>query len=479
MAQLRIWKQRSLGLRARLTLSYAIGFTLVLLVLGLVFRSRVERVILNTIESTLEDETTIIRKYFRNDDGQISWEFDPAVNEEAFFVRRLRRVLLIADHTGRPLEVSEAYQRLGPEPPEKLVQLFSGSLPTIRLRTAPDGSNYVLRSERVRIDNHDYLVTVGRALDQTESMVRQFTFSYYLMMWPLSVGLALFGWWLAGRGLQPLNDVARAAQSVSSSNLHTLIPMRGADDELDHLISTFNSMTERLEVSFNQMKHFSTDVSHELRTPLTSIRGQLEVALFTAKDESQLREAMIGSIDDVEHLSRLVSALLNLAAAESGQLVVNRDRVDFGQVCANIASRFTEAADVQNLAFKVSCDTGCFVEGDRTQLERLVTNLIANSMKYTPAGGSVSIQVRSADGSVTLVVQDTGRGIAPQHVPHIFDRFYRVAALTGDPARGLGLGLSFVAWIVKAHWGHIDVKSELGQGSTFRVSLPAYNGVKS
>jgi len=477
--QLRIWKQRSLGLRARLTLSYAVAFTVVLLLLGILFRARFERVLIDEAQSILEDESATIRKYLRADGRGVGWEFDSSVSEEAFFVRRMRRVLLIADQDGQPLEVSDSYRRLGVEPPAGLKKIFDGPLPIVRTRYAPDGSRYILRSERIRLDSRNYYVTLGRELEESDALVRAFTFNYYLIVWPLCAALALLGWWLSGRGLKPLNDVARAAQAVSSSNLKTLIPMRGADDELDHLISTLNSMTERLEVSFNQMKHFSTDVSHELRTPLTTIRGQLEVALFTAKTEAQLREAIIASVDEVDHLSRVVSALLQLAAAESGQLVVNRERLDFGQLCGGIAARFEEAADVQNLAFKVTCESGCFVEGDRTQLERLVTNLVANAMKYTPAGGSISIQVRAIDDSAVLTVQDTGRGIAPQHLPHIFDRFYRVAALSGDPARGLGLGLSFVAWITKAHWGHIDVKSELGQGSTFRVSLPIYHGGKS
>jgi len=152
--------------------------------------------------------------------------------------------------------------------------------------------------------------------------------------------------------------------------------------------------------------------------------------------------------------------------------VVNLGPVDLGQIAGNIVSRFSEAADMQNLTLKSACETGCVVQGDRTQLERLVINLLANALKYTPAGGTIHVQVKRGGDDVVLTVQDTGCGIAANHQAHIFDRFYRVATHTGDSIRGLGLGLSFVAWITKAHRGQIEVKSELGQGSTFRVLIP-------
>jgi heavy metal sensor kinase len=474
--RLRIWKQRGLGLRVRLALSYTAAFTVVLLLLGLAIRARFDNVVIAGNREILDDELAAIRKYVHLSNTGIEWQFDTTVNEEAFFVRRLRRVLYVADPAGKPLEVSDAFRRIGVGQAQPSSNGQAGQAPAYRTVTAPNGERFVLLSAIIRLDGRDCFVIFGRSLADSDRVLRSLTLNYYLFLWPLCIALAVLGWWVAGRALRPLNDVATAAQAVTTSRLHTLIPMRGADDELDHLISTFNVMTSRLDVSFNQMKHFSTDVSHELRTPLTTIRGQLEVALFTAKDEAQLREAIIGSIDEVDHLSKLVTALLQLAAAETGQLVVALDPTDLGQLAGNIASRFAEAADMQNLRWKAACDSGCFVVGDRTQLERLITNLLANAMKYTPAGGTVSVQVKRVDDDVVLSVQDTGRGIAAQHLPHIFDRFYRVASPNADPARGLGLGLSFVAWITKAHHGQIEVKSELGQGSTFRVSIPVYHG---
>jgi signal transduction histidine kinase len=161
-----------------------------------------------------------------------------------------------------------------------------------------------------------------------------------------------------------------------------------------------------------------------------------------------------------------------LSQAESGQLVLNKSDMDLCGMVRDLAEEYqivAESADV-----RLSCELArqpCLIYADRVQIERLVTNLLSNAIKYTPAGGRVDVRLENDVETVRLIVQDTGVGIAPDHLPHIFDRFYRVPS--ADPEKGLGLGLSFVAWIVKAHGGSIDVQSELNKGTTFTVTLPA------
>jgi heavy metal sensor kinase len=436
-------------------------------------RARFENALMSDANETVTEDSEAIHSHLMVGPTRARWVFNTADNEEAYFVRRLRRVLAIVDQDGKPLEVSPGYSALGLESADEVRALMAGPLPAMRLRSASDGSRFVLRSQLVFADGQRYLLTNGRSLKDSDELVTRLTWNYYLAILPLSALLAFLGWWLAGRGLDPLNAVAKTAQTVSTSNLARRIPMRGADDELDHLIASFNAMTDRLEISFKQLKHFSTDVSHELRTPMTTIRGQLEVALFTANTTEQYREAIINAIEGVERLSRVVTALLQLGAAETGQLAIRKERLDFGSLSSSVAAQYVEPADFQNLQLKIRAPANCFVEGDRTQLERLLNNLLSNAIKYTPAGGVVAIDVRREAGVVHLDVSDTGRGISADHLPHIFDRFYRVPDGASDPDRGLGLGLSFVAWIVKAHGGQLEVKSELGRGSLFRITLVA------
>jgi signal transduction histidine kinase len=229
-------------------------------------------------------------------------------------------------------------------------------------------------------------------------------------------------------------------------------------------------MMERLSCSFTQIRQFSADVSHELRTPLTIVRGQLEVALFTAKTTEQYREAMVNALEDVERLSNIIRALLMLSQAESGQLVLKKTSLDLAEAVRDMVEEFQIPAEANGVELVAHLPEHCPIQADRTQIERLLSNLVSNAVKYTPSGGKVEVSVTGEGDRVRLVVADNGVGIAPDHLPHIFDRFYRVPS--ADPEKGLGLGLSFVVWIVKAHDGTIDVQSEPGKGTTFTVNLP-------
>ena len=252
---------------------------------------------------------------------------------------------------------------------------------------------------------------------------------------------------------------------------------KAADETLEYLVETFNDMISRLEQSFIQVRQFSTDVSHELRTPITIVRGQLEVALFTAQTAEQYRDAIVVAMGDVERLSQIVRALLFLSQAESGQVMLQLQPLDLCETARNITEQFEIPAEGAGVEISFHAGTGnCTGQFDRVQIERMLSNLISNAVKFTPAGGQVRVSAERIDDQVEIVVEDTGQGIAPEHLPHIFDRFYRVRGMEeqASPEKGLGLGLSFVNWIVKAHAGTIEVKRSSGKGTSFTVRLPVH-----
>ena len=456
-------------LRFRLTFSYVIFFALLLAGVGLLFRGVLNSILDDQVSAILEEEWGAVKGYLHIEKQNPTWSFDRDDPEEAFFVERLRKVCLIADASGNVLEVSEEYKQLGPEPPARIRAAMAANLSGSAIRRSSDGTPYMVRSGMVIDEKRPFYVSIGKSLADNEAVLRRFTTYYFSVLPAMILACSLLGWFVSKRALNPLTELALSTEAISGSNLSMRLRQRGAGDELDHLIATFNRMVGRLEESFQQTRQFSTDVSHELRTPLTVIRGQLEVALMTADTVEQYREAIMKSLEDVERLSNTIRALLHLAQAESGQLPLHPVELDLAALIDGISDHFLILAEAK--AVRLSCQgpAPCLIEADRVMVERLLSNLISNAIKYTPTGGEITLKWASEGGRVELEVADSGCGIPAEALPHIFDRFYRVPGQ--DPEKGLGLGLSFAAWIVKAHNGTIDVESRVGQGTRFRIHL--------
>ncbi|MFN3323028.1 MAG: heavy metal sensor histidine kinase [Bryobacteraceae bacterium] len=460
------------GLRFRLTLSYVFFFALVLSGVGIVFRSTLSVILESQTRQLLEDEWGAIKGYLRIERRQPIWFFDREDPEEAFFVERLRRVYLLTDAEGRVLEVSNGYLALGVESPEEIRSILAAGQAHWSLRWNARGDAYLVRAGALLDERRpEYFMAIGRPLSDSRRLLDEFTFKYFAWM-PVMLGAGiLFGWFFAGRALQPVNDLAKTAERISGTNLSLRISPRGAGDELDHLIGTFNNMIERLEAAFQQSRQFSADVSHELRTPLTAIRGQLEVALFTARTSEEYRAAMEDVLQDVERVSQIVKILLLLSQAEAGHLTLQVARMDLSATVRDLVEQFQIPAEEGQVRLLAQIPAECPVQADRIQIERLLSNLLSNAVKYTPAGGSVTVRVRELGSWIELSVEDSGIGIPAEHLPHIFDRFYRVPGAEGKE-RGFGLGLSFVSWIVKAHGGKISVESAPGKGTRLVAMLP-------
>ena len=473
------------SLRFRLTVGYALFFCVMLIGVGAVYRRTLKASLDAQIRDGLEGEWAAVKGYLRIENGKAIWFYDRDDPDESFMVERLRRVYVIADPQGHVLtdaqgnlQISEAYQSIGLASTRQIAAALHSPLPQWQTRTSAKGVPYLIRSGSIYDENNrtQYFVAVGRSLADNQHILDQFTWTYIGVIPLVVLSGCLLGWFLAARALTPVLEVAQAAQRISGSNLSLRIPSRGAHDELDYLIETFNRMIERLESSFIQIRQFSTDVSHELRTPITAIRGQLEVALFTASNVEQYREAMLNALQDTERLSQIVRALLLLSQAESGQLALQKTRLNLSELIADVVDQFQIPFEAAHLRLTAELQPQCMGDADRIQIERMVSNLLSNAMKFTPAGGSVRVSLQNVEGGVELSVKDTGYGIAPSHLPHIFDRFYRVPGRdSSGPERGLGLGLSFVAWIVKAHDGTVDVESTPDQGTRFVIFLPVSN----
>lgn len=489
----------SRGLRFRLTLSYALLFTVLLTFVALLFRERLASVMDQQVENSLDAEWKALKGYMRierdhefDDRFTSAWYYDLDDPDETTIVLDLRKFYMVADQDGHVIPdwktkqaaVSTGYQDLGVDKPEEIrarvqAALKPGPHNTSMFwldRKTSHGVPVKIRWGVVYAEGHGapFYAAIGASYADNVRILREYTWIYAGVIPAALILGSLLGYFMAGRALTPVLEVARAAQRISGSNLSLRIPARQTGDELDYLILTFNRMIERLESSFQQMKQFSTDVSHELRTPITAIRGQLEVALFTAQTTDQYREAMFNALQDIDRLSQIVRALLLLSQADSGQLLLQKSRLNLCEVAADLVEQFQIPAEAAGINLLADLPPDCPVAADRVQIERLLTNLLSNALKFTPEGGEVRLSVSREPGGVQLAVEDTGSGIPTEHLPHIFDRFYRVPGKGTAPApeQGLGLGLSFVAWIVKAHRGTIVVDSTPGKGTKFTIHLP-------
>jgi heavy metal sensor kinase len=280
------------------------------------------------------------------------------------------------------------------------------------------------------------------------------------------------GWYLAGRALKPVRDIADRAARITSENLDERIPQRQVKDELGLLITTFNVMIERLEASFNQMKEFLLNVTHELRTPLTVLRGTSELALGRNLTHDATQDLATTFLEETGRMSRLVDDLLMLARADAGQLTLQREPVDLAALIEDIYEDASLLASPKSIITTRDIRAhDVTVVGDSARLRQLFRILISNAVRYTKPSGAIGVALW-IDNAACVSVKDTGIGIAKEDIGKIFKRFYRGGVAYEHEKSGSGLGLPIAQWIASAHGGSIDVESELGSGSTFTVRMP-------
>jgi heavy metal sensor kinase len=288
----------------------------------------------------------------------------------------------------------------------------------------------------------------------------------------LVVGLA-GGWWLSGRILQPLGAIAQTASKISASHLDERIDDKSLDVELVELAQVLNAMFARLREEFDRQARFTADASHELRTPLAVLLGQVELALSRPRSVEEYQAALKSCQQAATRMRSLVDGLLVLARADADRLEVQKTPLDLRPLLRDALDQFLAPAEKANIRLLADWpEQPVRVLGDRLFLSRVLTNLLANALRYTPSGGGIRLAVTTEERAAVLKVRDSGCGIPPEHREKIFTRFYRVDDARARDTGGVGLGLAICKSIIIAHGGSIDVESEPGQGSTFIVRLP-------
>ena len=318
------------------------------------------------------------------------------------------------------------------------------------------------------------------ALDRTheEQLVERYRWSLVLVVSLAFVVCGIVGHQIARRSIRPLRNIIATAGSIGSTTLHERITASPLPAELADLADTFNDMLRRLEESFDRLSRFSADIAHELRTPLSNLRGQTEVALTKPRSPDEYRDVLGSSLDECQRLSRMIDSLLFIARAEHPATQLRRERLDIAHELRLIAEFHEAAATEAGLTMTVDVPVSLFAELDRTLFQRAIGNLLSNAIAHTPQGGRITLAAHSTaspenTSSEVLQIQvtDTGCGISAEHLPHVFDRLYRVDHSRTSTTGGLGLGLAIVQSIAVLHGGRVEIHSMVNHGTTVSLHL--------
>lgn len=450
-------------IRVRLTLWYVALLALILIGFSAFLHVSLAQSLHAELDRSLETETLHLLSTIDVQEGQPSLGDEVATLDTGFLVT-------LYDATGT--------RRLGvntrapvPFPVTPTAGAISGQSPWDTVPLA-DGRWRVLTTPVVANNRVVGVLQVARSESEIKVALSQLA-SVLAIGIPLTLLLAISGGlFLAGRALGPIDRITRAAEQFGAEDLSRRLGARESDDEVSRLAATFDRMLDRLERAFERQRQFVADASHELRTPLALMLSQADVALARSRSSAEYRRVLTSVRDDVRRMTQLVSDLLTLARADVGQQSLVREPLDLRDIVTEVVIGLQPLAQTAGVELASGATDVAVIHGDQTRLTQLLINLTGNAITYTPAGGKVTVSVRALKDRAVLEVADTGIGIAPEHLPHLFERFYRVDHARSRSEGGSGLGLAISQWIARAHDGEITVTSRLGGGTTFTVSLP-------
>ena len=460
------------SLRFRITVWYASLLAGTLILFGASVYLGLERYLDWTLQRALAVEcrtiaTQLLSQFPAKDTAwlgrEINEDYAPEVN--GLFIRVSRQGTGVVYLSGAPKDGTFDPSHI-PFPSEKEMD---GS----RKLQFDFGNRLLINSMTLAMPNGKrFIVESGAPYHQIEVALHGLLLTFAIYM-PFVVSLAVAGgYWLMRRSLQPVDEITKRAEGITSTNLSERLPVIRTGDELERLSKSLNRMIERLDNAFQHINRFSADASHELRTPLTILQLELEGIAQNHRRDVSLGEQIGSALEETHRMSRIVESLLTISRLDAGEVKMDKSHLDLGELAASTAGEMKLLAEEKSISVRIQAGLGVEVAGDRVRLQQVVVNLIDNSIKYTPKGGTIEVRVGREGNNAVLEVSDNGLGIPAHDLPHVFERFYRADKARSRASGGAGLGLSIVKAICSAHHGDIQVSSQEGKGSTFRVELP-------
>jgi two-component system heavy metal sensor histidine kinase CusS len=326
---------------------------------------------------------------------------------------------------------------------------------------AGDGKRLLSLAAQGKVQNGETVAVVVTIDRQGDDKLQASVFRTILLALPIALIFVMVGaWWIAWHGLTPLLRLRRAVASVTTRDLSYRLAEDGLPAELRELATAFNRMLERLEEGVTRLVQFSGDLAHEMRTPISNLLGKTQVTLVKGRSADEYRSVLESNVEELERLGRLVDDMLFLAQVDRAQAALRLEPVDLNQEAKHVTEFFEFVADEREVA--VSVDGTGIVQADRLMIQRAISNLMSNAIRYTLRSGSITIRITEGSGAGTILsVSNTGEGIPSEHLAHLFERFYRADPGRSRAAGGTGLGLAIVKSIMALHGGSANVESKL------------------
>lgn len=461
-----LWQQISKRLRVSITFKttsmYAVIFSLLLFIGSLALTGVFGLFLAIQTQITLENKAKVIA-YEIKQNAVVPVETITAYAE----MEDIQLILL--DKTGKILY---AY------PVEAVTRTTLSGRPF--LGTGPNGVPGVWFDDRYQFMNLRVYPEAGNDVYEIQLSQAIHKEKIYLAILLLFLGLfsmlavlfaAIIGYWNGRKMLKPIDNMTRTARSISASDLRTRLDVVRSHDELKDLAETFNQMLDRIEASYDQQKQFVSDASHELRTPISVIQGYANLLRRWGKDDQAVLEEAVNAIaSETEHMKDLIEKLLFLARAEQATQAIVKTTFAMDELIQEVVTE-TALVDSEHTLVK-DANESTVIYADRQLIKQVLRIFLDNSIKYTPAGGQITISNRRRGDKLQVTVQDTGAGIAPEELPYIFDRFYRCDKSRTRQTGGTGLGLAIAKWIIEKHDGTIRVDSTVDQGTSVIVNFP-------
>lgn len=473
----RIGGDRPWGLSIRLAAGFAVAaFALLLITSGLLYWALASNLDQEDAEY-LGEKIAIVDGILRTRPRDVA-ELNEEVSRESqqrFYPPVLIRVL---DRRGTVVAQTSGMSSTLPADVFPKPVAFPGGAWSAESHVAAAGKPFGITAVTIHENAPDggEVVQIGLDESQEQALLARYRRWLWLAMGGGLIVSGLVGYGIAARGLRPIRRMAEAVRAIGSENLGQRVAPAGFPPELASLAQTFNGMLQRLDESFTRLSRFSADIAHELRTPINNVRGLVEVSLERARAGQGVEELLGPCLDECQRLSRLIDNLLFLARAENPRSQIQRQELVLLRELETVAEFYEAAASESGVAVEVDAPAHLTADADRLLFQRALGNLVENALAHTPAGGTVRLSAARQNGRVQVSVSDTGRGIPPEHLGRVFERFHRVDASRSKHTGGVGLGLAIVRSIALLHGGDVQVASTVGAGTCFTLSLPAAAG---